>query len=53
MTSFNNIKPPPVSKEVGSHHPINQVKDFLMSILKEYFLDLYYSHLKLDKKVII
>ena len=39
MTSFNNIKPPPVSKEVGSHHPINQVKDFLMSILKEYGFD--------------
>ena len=33
MSSFDAIKPPSISKEIGAHHPINQVKNFLISIL--------------------
>ena len=36
MSSFNNIKPPLLSDEFGGSHPINQVKDFLMNLLKEF-----------------
>ena len=36
MSSFNNIKPPAFNKHIGSLHPINQVKDFLLSLLKNF-----------------
>ena len=36
MTSFNNIQPPKHSKELGAEHPINQVKNFLINILRNY-----------------
>jgi len=36
MSSFNKIKPPVLSNLSGGLHPINQVKDFLLSILKEF-----------------
>ena len=35
MSSFNNINPPELTDELGSPHPINQVKDFLMTLLKD------------------
>ena len=35
MSSFNKIKPPPLFKEEGSSHPINQVKDFLIDLLND------------------
>ena len=35
MSSFNKIKPPPLFKEEGSSHPINQVKDFLIDLLSD------------------
>tara|TARA_A100001015_G_scaffold209587_1_gene234679 strand:+ start:5774 stop:6499 length:726 start_codon:yes stop_codon:yes gene_type:complete len=34
MSSFNDIKPPLLNDEIGSLHPINQVKDFLLNVLK-------------------
>jgi phenylalanyl-tRNA synthetase alpha chain len=34
MSSFNKINPPELIDEVGSFHPINQVKDFLINLLK-------------------
>ena len=36
MSSFNNINPPELNDELGASHPINQVKDFLMSLLKDF-----------------
>ena len=36
MSSFDNITPPVIHKEFGSHHPINQVKEYLVQILYEY-----------------
>jgi phenylalanyl-tRNA synthetase alpha chain len=36
MSSFNNINPPELSDELGASHPINQVKDFLMNLLKDF-----------------
>ena len=36
MSSFNNINPPELRDELGASHPINQVKDFLMSLLKDF-----------------
>jgi len=36
MSSFNNINPPVLSDELGASHPINQVKDFLMNLLKDF-----------------
>ena len=36
MSSFNNIKPPILRDELGGSHPINQVKDFLMNLLKDF-----------------
>ena len=36
MSSFNNIKPPKIYPQNGSAHPINQVKDFLLNVLKDY-----------------
>ena len=35
MSSFNNIKPPILNDQLGGLHPINQVKDFLLHILKD------------------
>ena len=36
MSSFNNIYPPELRDEPGASHPINQVKDFLMNLLKDF-----------------
>jgi phenylalanyl-tRNA synthetase alpha chain len=36
MSSFNSIKPPKLNDEFGASHPINQVKDFLISLLKDF-----------------
>lgn len=36
MSSFNNLKPPKIHPQHGSVHPINQVKDFLLNILKDF-----------------
>ncbi len=36
MSSFNNIKPPKIYPQNGSVHPINQIKDFLLNVLKDY-----------------
>ena len=36
MSSFNNIRPPVLNNQPGSLHPINQVKDFLLSLLKDF-----------------
>lgn len=36
MSSFNNINPPELRDELGASHPINQVKDFLMNLLKDF-----------------
>ncbi|MDB3914840.1 phenylalanine--tRNA ligase subunit alpha [Gammaproteobacteria bacterium] len=36
MSSFNNINPPELRDEFGASHPINQVKDFLMNLLKDF-----------------
>ena len=33
MSSFNNITPPAVNNRIGGIHPINQVKDFLITLL--------------------
>jgi phenylalanyl-tRNA synthetase alpha chain len=35
MSAFNKIKPPKLIDELGGTHPINQVKDFLINILKD------------------
>ena len=32
---IDEIKPPNLSEEIGSLHPINQVKDFLLHLLKD------------------
>jgi phenylalanyl-tRNA synthetase alpha chain len=36
MTPFNKIKPPTLNNHIGGLHPINQVKDFLLHILKDF-----------------
>ena len=36
MSSFNNINPPELRDELGASHPINQVKHFLMNLLKDF-----------------
>jgi phenylalanyl-tRNA synthetase alpha chain len=36
MSSFNNIKPPILNHNYGGLHPINQVKDFLVKLLKDF-----------------
>jgi phenylalanyl-tRNA synthetase alpha chain len=36
MSSFNNIKPPVLNDNSGGLHPINQVKDFLLNIIKDF-----------------
>ncbi len=35
MSSIDNIKPPVINKNLGSLHPINQTKDFLLQLLSE------------------
>jgi phenylalanyl-tRNA synthetase alpha chain len=35
MSNIDNIEPPLIKDEVGSLHPINQVKDFLLSMLAD------------------
>jgi phenylalanyl-tRNA synthetase alpha chain len=35
MSNIDNIEPPLVKDEVGSLHPINQVKDFLLNMLAD------------------
>ena len=35
MSSMDNIKPPVLKKNIGSLHPINQTKDFLLNLLSE------------------
>ena len=35
MSSMDNIKPPILRKNIGSLHPINQTKDFLIKLLSE------------------
>ena len=36
MSESKDIKPPNIPKNIGSHHPINQMKDFIMDFLKSY-----------------
>jgi len=36
MSSFNKIKPPILNNQSGGLHPINQVKDFLLDIIKDF-----------------
>ena len=36
MSSFDNIEPPILHNKIGSTHPINHVKDFLLNILKDF-----------------
>jgi phenylalanyl-tRNA synthetase alpha chain len=35
MSNLDNINPPGISKELGSLHPINQTKDYLLKLLSE------------------
>ena len=35
MSNLDNIDPPIVREEVGSHHPISQVKDYLLNMLAD------------------
>ena len=35
MSNLDNINPPSVSKELGSLHPINQTKDYLLKLLAD------------------
>ena len=35
MSSIDNIEPPVINKNLGSLHPINQTKDFLLQLLSE------------------
>tara|TARA_A100001015_G_C15036310_1_gene736434 strand:- start:3515 stop:4240 length:726 start_codon:yes stop_codon:yes gene_type:complete len=35
MSNIDNIEPPLIKNDVGSFHPINQVKDFLLSMLAD------------------
>ena len=35
MSSMDNIKPPILKKDIGTLHPINQTKDFLIKLLSE------------------
>ena len=36
MSSMDNIEPPLIKKVTGSLHPINQTKDFLLSLLNQF-----------------
>ncbi len=35
MSSFNNLKSPILNNQLGGAHPISQVKDFLISLIKD------------------
>ena len=35
MSKLDNIQPPVFRKEVGSHHPISQVTDYLLNMLAD------------------
>ena len=35
MSSFNNLKPPQINDKMGGAHPINQVRNFLINLLKD------------------
>ena len=35
MSTFKDIHPPDAVTELGAHHPINQVKDYLVNLLKD------------------
>ena len=35
MSSLDNIEPPVIKKYIGSKHPINQTKEFLLRLLFE------------------
>ena len=42
MSSFDNIKPPILNDHLGGLHPINQVKEFLLDLLKDFgFYEVY------------
>lgn len=36
MSNFKDIKPPEIVKDLGSHHPINYMKDSIMNLLCSY-----------------
>ena len=36
MSSFNNLKPPQINDKMGGAHPINQVRNFLINLLKDF-----------------
>ena len=36
MSSMDNIEPPIIKKKLGSLHPINQTKIFLLKLLSEF-----------------
>ena len=36
MSSFDDIKSPEISTHLGSKHPINQMKDFLLDLLSDF-----------------
>ena len=36
MSSFDNIKPPKLKEKFGSLHPINEIKDFLIDLLRSF-----------------
>ena len=36
MSSFNNLKPPQINDKMGGVHPINQVRNFLINLLKDF-----------------
>lgn len=35
MSNLDNIKPPAISVEQGTHHPISQTKDYILELLSE------------------
>ena len=35
MSSIDNIEPPVIKKNLGSLHPVNQTKEFLLKLLSE------------------
>ena len=41
MSSLKDIKPPIVHKSIGTHHPINQTKDFIIKFL----IDMGFDHI--------
>ena len=42
MSDLDNINPPAISNELGSLHPVNQTKDYLLSLLADFgFKEVY------------